>query len=96
MITIDILCQECSAKYSLTIDREVSGYERLWDCARCGGGAKRIPSSPTVLKASWPDGRRSAASRDLQEAAKLELEKAVAPSEKRGEIQKTIDKLKKL
>jgi hypothetical protein len=49
-----------------------------------------------VMKASWPDGRKSKHKDSLLEAARLEVEAAGLPPEKRAGIQQEIRTLKKL
>lgn len=58
-------------------------------CPGCGEyrSVIRIPSAPTVLKASWPDGRKRPDSWYIQrEAAKLRKESFRKRPEKRGEL----------
>lgn len=96
LITIDLLCFDCNARFIDTVPREEATYEARQDCPVCGKlTLGRIPSAPTVLKASWPDGRRSKASQDLREAAKLKVLAADMDSLDRQGISKEISKLEK-
>lgn len=96
MITIDLLCFECQARYVSTVSREEATYEARHDCPSCGksNSVGRIPSAPTVLKASWPDGHKG--SQDLKEAARLRVLAADMDSLDRQGVAKEISKLEKL
>ena len=97
MITIDLLCESCGARAVATVPREEASYETRWQCEEClEPTLKRIPSAPTVLKASWPDGYRSKHSQDLKEASQLEIAMADMPQDKRAGISREIRKLKEL
>ena len=95
-ISIDTLCEDCGARDSMTLPRSEATYEARWGCLDCllSNSVKRVPSSPMVLKASYPDGHRSRHSQDLKEAARLDVEMASLPGDKRAGVAKEIAKLK--
>lgn len=97
-ITIDLLCEECGTRGVATLPRDEATYEARWACDECGapGGLKRVPSSPMVMKAAWPDGRKSKHKDALLEASRLEVEASSLPPEKRAGIKKEIQQLKRL
>jgi hypothetical protein len=79
------------------MERELATYENRFSCLQCGEPtAKRVPSAPNVLKASWPMGRTSAASQDLKEASRLRVEAASAPPEIKSQIEAEANRLSKL
>ena len=95
LISIDLYCPECNLKTWDTLPKPEATYENRWDCPSCGAkqSVKRIPSAPMVAKASYPDGYKRKGFQDLQEAARLEVEKINLPLEQRAQVKHEIDRL---
>lgn len=97
LISITLLCESCGSSYAETMERELATYENRFNCSHCGEPvAKRIPSAPNVLKASWPMGRTTSTSQDLKEASRLRVEAASAPPETKKQIEAEASRLTKV
>lgn len=93
-ITIDIRCQDCDHVTDILIDRDEQG--GTWGCSECGGPMSKTISAPNITKASYVDGTKRKGFAEHKEIARLQTEAADLPPNKRGEINKAIDTIKRL
>jgi len=93
-ITIDIRCEECDLVTDILIDRDEQG--GTWGCPDCGGPMSKTLSAPNFTRASYVDGTKRKGFSEHKEIARLESEAAELPPQKRGDIQKAINQLKKV
>lgn len=94
-ITIDMKCFECEQHYVNTLDRNEATYDQRWHCPECGhpDSVRRIPSAPTILRASYPMGTKRKGFEDLKEANELQVEISGLPLAEREKVQGEIDRL---
>lgn len=98
LISIDLYCTECNTKSWGTFPKVDATYENRWDCKHCEAGqsVKRIPSSPMVAKASYPDGYKRAGFQELKEASKLRVDSSSGLSpQDTAKVNHEIDRLEK-
>jgi len=98
LISIDLYCPECNTRSWSTVPKTEASYENRWDCPVChtGQSVKRIPSSPMVAKASYPDGYKRAGFEELKEASKLRIDSSSGLSaEDSAKVNHEIDRLEK-
>jgi hypothetical protein len=88
-------CPSCAHYFDGLIDDDLRDSGTLCpECeAPCTREHERI-TAPNVLRASWPDGRRTDTARDLIEASKLEAESYNLPPSKRKGHAKEVAKLR--
>jgi hypothetical protein len=85
-------CPACEQVIEALVERT----ERLKPiiCEDCGGLAGPCIGAPMVLSASYPDGTNRGVGYDkLKEVARLRVDAADMPREKRGDIEREIKKL---
>lgn len=93
----DWQCKDCEYKEEVFVDTSVLDWDSPRACLECGTGEMhRVPSSPTVQKASFVDGTKRKGVADLKEAARLEVAKVAMPLSQRGDIEKEIKNLKRV
>lgn len=93
--SVDLKCDACEYEWDDLVKRDEKDEVQL--CPRCNlKHGHRIISKPNVTRKSYVDGTKRKGLTELKQAAKLEQDKANLPHDKRGEIQKEINRLKKL
>ena len=94
-ITRGYRCPECTHYWEETISRDEDTGQR--SCTECGVTSPKVPVAPAAFRVAYHDGKdRGDGYRKLKEAAQLEKKKANLPHEKRGDIQREINTLKKV
>lgn len=102
LLSIDIGCGNCGHTWDALVERpapdvgEQVPHMICPECAHCE--SDRIPSAPTNLRASFPDGyRRGAGYEALKESARLKSERANRPNTDaaRADINAEITKVQK-
>ena len=84
-------CEQCGNHWEAVVRYEDRDSPQA--CSECGSvGARHFPS-PTVLKASYPDGHRRKGWADMKEIARLKVEAAGARKEAKKDIVSEIRKL---
>jgi hypothetical protein len=92
----DFLCDTCQEKTEYLVNTSDPEWEKAKDCEKCRRGkCRRAPSGPPVQKASFVSGTKRAGFSELKEASKLEQIKVNLPPEKRQDVQREINKLKR-
>lgn len=93
--SIDRCCEapDCSYRDWVSVPKEDMSWEKRWPCPMCEREAslKRIMSAPNLMQRALPDGTKRF--QNLKEANRLIIDSYELPVEKRGEIQKEIDRL---
>lgn len=94
--TIDLQCDRCGVVSVVVIDKADREKEHECPIPECGGTGYAVMGSPTVLKASFPDGHKRKGWSDLKTTVKLEREMAHMPSEKRAELKREVRKINRM
>lgn len=93
----DWQCEDCQHKEEVIVDVSEDGWDCAKACCECGTGAMhRVPSLPTVQKASFVDGTKRKGSEDMKRVAQLEVQRANTPPAKRAEIDREIAARRKI
>jgi hypothetical protein len=91
--TLSFRCPNCQLVEHFVED--VDAVEKH-NCSACGGEMQQTIGAPRVMENAWPDGRKRPDSWYLEKAARKAEAKAYdLPVEKRGEVRKEVDEIRK-
>ena len=94
-ITIDIRCSACEHTWDEMVERGQEEAEHK--CSECGGSASRILSTPAVMREAYHMGYKRGDKYELnKQIARMKVEKANLPHDKRVDIDREISTLKKV
>lgn len=95
-ISLTYACSGCGHHFDSLVRRSEREEPEV-ECPLCEsmlGKQDEALSAPNVMRASWPDGRRTDTAKDLIEASKVEAESFNMPPEKRAAHKKEVAKLR--
>ena len=95
-LSIDIRCDKCDLVAATLVDRQEIITHKEWECPDCAGTMTRTISAPNITRKSFVDGTKRKGFQDHKEIARLQIEEAELPANKRSEIRRSIETIKRL
>jgi Zn-finger nucleic acid-binding protein len=91
--SVDFLCEACNIRENYIEDQDNLEEHK---CPHCEGVMKVVPGAPRIMEASYPDGHRRPDSYYIEkEARKVEAKAYDLPVEKRKEVRKDVETIRK-